>query len=43
MQTVTFAIQLDNSVYNEQFYMNLSDVESKATKNKAILSYECTD
>lgn len=31
-QAVTFAIQLDNSLYNEQFYRNLSNVASKATK-----------
>lgn len=43
MQAVTFAIQWDNSLYNEQFYINLSNVESKATKITVILSSECID
>lgn len=34
------AIQLNSSLSNEKFYINLNNVESKATKNKVILSSE---
>lgn len=44
MQAVTFAIPSNWTIlFIRQFYMNLSNVESKATKNMVILSSECID